>query len=220
MISALLLAGALGFCACSKDGPDSTNDSGTVGDDSAGGNIAVNSSDDLIANTSEMETYVVTGVDLSSETVTLQSTDGEIYANTPMLLKRKDNTVASVRGLAPASALTSPTDVSPYYIGGVSDLNGYSNVYILAGSEFVKADLSGTDLSFNPEKCFLALDGVTVSARLFISGNTTGVDSVKGVQPLLDSDQWYSLSGQKLDGKPTKKGLYIHNGKKVSIKDI
>ena len=29
---------------------------------------------------------------------------------------------------------------------------------------------------------------------------------------------WYSLDGRKLDAKPTKKGLYIHNGNKVVIK--
>ena len=29
---------------------------------------------------------------------------------------------------------------------------------------------------------------------------------------------WYDLSGRKLSGKPTAKGLYIHNGKKRIIK--
>ena len=29
---------------------------------------------------------------------------------------------------------------------------------------------------------------------------------------------WYTLDGRKLDGKPTKKGLYIHNGNKLVIK--
>ena len=172
--------------------------------------------EDLTANTSELDTYIVT--DVTDNSVTLRETNGEIYQNMPMLLKRKDNTAASIRGLAPASALTSPTDASPYYIGGVSDLSGYSNVYVLAGAEFVKADLSGTDLSFNPEKCFLALDGVTASARLAIYGNATGVDSVPAVQPLTGDDLWYGLSGQKLDGKPTKKGLYIHNGRKDLVK--
>ena len=32
------------------------------------------------------------------------------------------------------------------------------------------------------------------------------------------SDVWYTLDGRKLDGKPTKKGLYIHNGNKLVIK--
>ena len=29
---------------------------------------------------------------------------------------------------------------------------------------------------------------------------------------------WYSIDGRKLSGKPTQKGLYIHNGKKVVVK--
>ena len=29
---------------------------------------------------------------------------------------------------------------------------------------------------------------------------------------------WYTLDGRRLSGKPTKKGLYIVNGKKVVIK--
>ena len=29
------------------------------------------------------------------------------------------------------------------------------------------------------------------------------------------SDEWYDLSGRKLNGKPTKKGVYIHNGRAV-----
>jgi len=31
-------------------------------------------------------------------------------------------------------------------------------------------------------------------------------------------DAWYDLSGRKLSGKPTQKGIYIHNGKKTIIK--
>ncbi len=30
--------------------------------------------------------------------------------------------------------------------------------------------------------------------------------------------QWYALDGQRLSGKPTRKGLYIRNGKKVRVK--
>ena len=31
------------------------------------------------------------------------------------------------------------------------------------------------------------------------------------------NDVWYDLSGRKLNGKPTTKGLYINNGRKVVI---
>ena len=29
---------------------------------------------------------------------------------------------------------------------------------------------------------------------------------------------WFTLDGRKLDGKPTKAGLYIHGGRKVVVK--
>ena len=46
-------------------------------------------------------------------------------------------------------------------------------------------------------------------------GITTGVEngqrnSVKGQR-----DEWYTIDGRKLSGKPAKKGIYIHNGKAV-----
>ena len=50
---------------------------------------------------------------------------------------------------------------------------------------------------------------------LTASGQTTGISTIS---PFSDSDTWYSLDGRRLSGKPTKKGLYIHNGKKVTIK--
>jgi hypothetical protein len=33
----------------------------------------------------------------------------------------------------------------------------------------------------------------------------------------ITNNNWYSLDGVKLDGKPTKKGLYIHGGRKVVV---
>ena len=50
--------------------------------------------------------------------------------------------------------------------------------------------------------------------------NTTGIDVVDSGQWIGDSssDAWYTLDGRKLSGEPTKKGMYIVNGKKVVIK--
>jgi hypothetical protein len=31
-------------------------------------------------------------------------------------------------------------------------------------------------------------------------------------------EEWYTLDGKRLDGKPSQKGLYLRNGKKVVIK--
>ena len=45
----------------------------------------------------------------------------------------------------------------------------------------------------------------------------SGVKEVKEVKEVKDNT-WYTLDGRKLDEKPTKKGLYIHEGRKVVIK--
>ena len=68
--------------------------------------------------------------------------------------------------------------------------------------------------------CRAYFDLGTYEAREFVlnfDDQTTGVIEVKEVNEVKD-DSWYTLNGVKLSGKPTKTGLYIHNGKKVIIK--
>lgn len=46
----------------------------------------------------------------------------------------------------------------------------------------------------------------------------TGIDTTLMDPENMDNGKWYSLSGQQLEGKPTQKGVYIVNGKKVVMK--
>lgn len=34
----------------------------------------------------------------------------------------------------------------------------------------------------------------------------------------MDNDACYTIDGRRINGKPTKKGVYIHHGKKVVLK--
>lgn len=47
-----------------------------------------------------------------------------------------------------------------------------------------------------------------------IEGITTDGSSVNGA----NNDAWYNLQGVRVNGKPTQKGIYIHNGKKIVVK--
>ena len=50
-------------------------------------------------------------------------------------------------------------------------------------------------------------------------GNATGIIPVHGVGGNVNgSDAWYMLDGRKVEGKPSKPGVYIQNGRKVVIK--
>jgi hypothetical protein len=48
-------------------------------------------------------------------------------------------------------------------------------------------------------------------------GSATGIVEMRNEKREMSND-WYTLDGQKLDGQPTAKGVYINNGKKVVIK--
>ena len=71
--------------------------------------------------------------------------------------------------------------------------------------------------------CRAYFDLGSASAREFVMNFEEGNSETTSLpQPLQkegsQADAWYTLDGRKLNGKPTTKGLYIHNGKKVIIK--
>lgn len=59
----------------------------------------------------------------------------------------------------------------------------------------------------------------TITVRLLgANGETTGIGTLDTRTGEFTTDGWYDMNGRKLSGKPTKKGLYINNGKKIVIK--
>ena len=61
----------------------------------------------------------------------------------------------------------------------------------------------------------------SISVRLVSrNGETTAIGTLdtKTGEVTFDSEAWYTLGGVRLSGKPSKKGLYINNGKKVIVK--
>ena len=61
----------------------------------------------------------------------------------------------------------------------------------------------------------------TIKVRLISAdGEVTGIGSLqtKTGEVTFDKDAWYSLDGRRIEGKPSKSGLYINNGHKVIIK--
>ena len=56
--------------------------------------------------------------------------------------------------------------------------------------------------------------------RAYFKIGDAGIISIENGQLTIDNSAggWYSLDGRRLDSKPTKKGVYINNGKKTVIK--
>lgn len=50
------------------------------------------------------------------------------------------------------------------------------------------------------------------------NGIATDIDQVTGEKSQVTNDDWYTIDGQKLSGKPAKKGIYIRNGRKTVVR--
>ena len=85
--------------------------------------------------------------------------------------------------------------------------------YVLYKNEFVKASVE-----IPAGKCYLDLNGPAVARSLSIAHGDDEAAGINGVTLDEESgdERWYDLQGRRIE-KPTKKGLYILNGKKTVI---
>ena len=160
--------------------------------------------------------YIATSVDDTENTITLKRIS-VVPANTPVVLKGDPNTTYVIK--TTATAATSPKENLLRGSATESIELEANTAYILADGKFQKNN-AGT---LPAGKAYLPADGVSASAQLLTivfddNGNTTAIKDVRGKTENVRSQEWYDLSGRKLNGMPTQKGIYIINGKKVVIK--
>ncbi|MBQ7749675.1 MAG: carbohydrate-binding domain-containing protein [Bacteroidales bacterium] len=139
-----VLAGAMTFFSCEKDIID-IGTSGTAAGDSAGEDIVVDSSDDLIANTSFDRTVTVT------------------YSSSGASVSGADGLTVSTSG-AGVTITNSGTEVVKYILSGSSS-NGYFKLYSSKKQAIVLSSLSLTNPSGAPinnqshKRTFVVLEG-------------------------------------------------------------
>ena len=129
-----------------------------------------------------------------------------------------------------------PEEIGKVYgfAGNTKDVDGQ---IVLAG-DFVRAK-SGAKI--RPTSCYLMWAGSepsnaraltrgaaateelpqSITVKLIsASGETTAIGTLdtKTGEVTFDSEAWYTLDGVRLSGKPSTKGIYINNGKKIVIK--
>jgi hypothetical protein len=104
-----------------------------------------------------------------------------------------------------------PSEVSNNMLHyATSDVTADRTTYILYNGEYVRA--TGT---IPIGKCYLKLNKPSGARALAIGNGTTGIDRLDNT--IWATDNWFDLNGRRIE-KPTKKGLYIKNGKKVVVK--
>jgi hypothetical protein len=149
-------------------------------------------------------------------------------ANTPFLLKNttsEEKTILLIPCTEPELAVT----VAKEFKGTEGpcvfseELMATGDFYVCNGKEFIKVRGAGT-LAAN--KAYLFVEGnntpASIPFRRSIGGEgegTTSIDNVNANPNLNDNEAtWYDLNGRRLQGKPSQKGIYIKNGKKIVVK--
>ena len=212
--------GAMGGCILYHDGgvPEGNNTNRTV-------SILGGGFHEFVADMHDKDSYKVsttnnimksfrpiTGPFTVGETFYVGPTDG---SNTNLVLSAKKYNV-TVSG-ASAQA-TEGYDV--FFVRVDPNGNGGEGATLKENSAYIQLPTSEMKPWAN---------GVVAGAKLSIvfedelfgetnSGIATGISEAAEENGVNDKAEWYSLDGQKLNGVPTAKGLYIVNGKKVLVK--
>lgn len=93
------------------------------------------------------------------------------------------------------------------------------NIYYMTAGSVLKH--TGVNRLLYACRAYFDFSALTSGARKFIldfgEGETTGISLIPCPSPT-DEGSWYNVSGMKFDKQPTRKGVYIQNGRKVVIK--
>ena len=177
--------------------------------------------------------------DFSGGTLTMNFTDDltGIEAGTPYIVKWAEGTDISNPVFTGVTISNATANAETYYVdfvGTYSPVGIYTddktNLYLGADNTLYYPTASG--LKVNACRGYFQLkqgltagepaNGVRAFVLNFGDDETTGIVSAEANSSLFtlhsSLSEWYTLDGRKLNGKPTAKGIYINNGRKVVIK--
>ena len=106
--------------------------------------------------------------------------------------------------------------IGTYHAGDAIPANGL----FLSGNQFWYSTGETRIKAFRAYFMFVdvltEVEGASANIRYTVYNEATGIADVKS--PMGASDGWYTLDGRRLDRKPAERGVYIMDGKKVSIR--
>ena len=174
----------------------------------------------LDKNETEAKLYTISSV---SETEAVLSSELTVAkANMPILVFNGSEKTKSIL-LIPTEAAADEVTAATQFVGTLvattipASATGADN-YALNGYAFVWVK---TAIEVGANKCWLHIASQPAAARAMtrsiVGGNgTTGIDAIENVT--IDNEGWYDMQGRKLQSAPNRKGIYIHNGKKVVVR--
>ena len=98
----------------------------------------------------------------------------------------------------------------------MTSINNPDNAFVLSkGKTGVGFYKLGDTVTIGAHKAYLKYEGSMAPAFLGF-GDVTGIETMSDASSKTPA-VWYDLNGRRLYGKPTAKGIYILNGKKIVI---
>ncbi len=76
--------------------------------------------------------------------------------------------------------------------------------------------------SIGAQRAYFQLTGPEATVRQFVlrfgEGEAQGITTTDYTDSTDKAGAWFDLNGRQLSGKPTARGIYINNGRKVVVK--
>ena len=164
----------------------------------------------------EADLYTIQSV--SADQAVLSSPSDAMPALTPMLIYNKsqqEKVILLIPCTEPDQAIT----VAPEFQGTLTGTTIAASTenqtnYALNGKAFVFVKNA---IEVGPNKAWLSVNTGVPSARItLVFDETTKITNT--IITNITNGDWYDLNGRKLNKMPTKKGVYLFNGRKVVVK--
>lgn len=193
-------------------------------------NYAVSDGTPGIAD-ADKKTIVLSTVTAISDTEAITTDLGGIsYAGIPTIISCKDATGAEVvipqlRFDPKNDAPTAPTPDSRFKGTTTDKVITPNDVCYVLNTQgkfiltYVTDGMPAVDKTLKAHRCYIDMSGSTAAPVLSLVDGS-GTTSLENVRWQTDDEvgEWFTLDGRKLSAKPTTKGLYIFNGKKVVVR--
>ena len=104
---------------------------------------------------------------------------------------------------------TTATEADPFYYVNIDGSVSYGDAVTVGAFRWIirKVNKFGATPSYAREMIFFDGDNETTSLR-----------EISNEKLVISNDDYYTLDGRKLQGKPTAKGIYVHGGRKTVVK--
>ena len=164
-----------------------------------------------------------TEFDSNTLNVSFEDAPATIPAGTPFIVKWASGsnitdpvfTGVTINNTTPSVAFSGGSFVGNYSPVTLN-ANDYTKLYLGAAN---KLYWPAADVTVNSFRAYFNLPGATAAPGITLDFGDGGITAIENVKSETTTDgNWYTVDGRKLDNKPTIKGVYVNNGRKVVIK--